>query len=227
MSVFSGPEVPNSGLVLQLDAGNARSYPGSGTIWIDLSGTGDNETLTNGPTFDGENGGSIVFDGINKFSASASNVTYGNNTTWEAWINCTASVNTYNCFMSRYLPYFSFYNGNRLFFSNRIGGTQRTIQTAANLSLNKWYHACFTTSYDGTTNTTMKIYTNAVETATGAFAGTQDNFAYRFMVGAWNTPAVPQNAFQGKVSIVKVYNRTLSVPEIQQNFEAYRGRFGI
>jgi len=53
----------SEGLVLNLDAGNTASYIGSGNSWNDLSGS-NNGTLTNGPIFNGGNGGSIVFDGI-------------------------------------------------------------------------------------------------------------------------------------------------------------------
>ena len=51
MGRFAGPNVVTDGLVLALDAGNAKSYPGSGTSWSDLSGQGNNGTLTNGPTY--------------------------------------------------------------------------------------------------------------------------------------------------------------------------------
>jgi hypothetical protein len=40
-----------------------KSYSGSGTTWTDRSGNGNSGTLTNGPTFDSGNGGSIDFDG--------------------------------------------------------------------------------------------------------------------------------------------------------------------
>jgi len=63
MSASAGPDIITDGLALCLDAGNRDSYPGSGTVWRDLAGRGLNGTLTNGPTFDNENGGSIVFDG--------------------------------------------------------------------------------------------------------------------------------------------------------------------
>ena len=56
--------IVTNGLVLFLDANNTNSYPGSGTSWYDLSGNGNTGTLTNGPTFSGENGGTIVFDGV-------------------------------------------------------------------------------------------------------------------------------------------------------------------
>jgi len=227
MGVFAGPEIVSDGLVLSLDAGNTKSYPGSGTTWTDLSGNGNNGTLTNGPTYSSSNGGSLVFDGTNDFVLSSSVATYGNNTTWEAWVYCTADVSTYNMFMGRYLPYFAFYGGNSLYFSNQIAGNQRTIQTATNLSYNTWYHATFTTSYDGV-NTTMKIYTNGVETASGTWAGAQGNYNYKFMIGDGNNSA--DNTwypFQGRVSNVKVFNRTLTASEISQNFNALRGRFGI
>jgi len=67
MSVRGGPDIVENGLVLYLDAANRRSYPGSGTTWFDLSGNGNNGTLTNGPTFDSANGGSISFDGVNDY----------------------------------------------------------------------------------------------------------------------------------------------------------------
>ena len=61
--VFSN--IVTDGLVLNLNASNLASYPRSGTTWYDLSGNGNNGTLTNGPTFD-ENG-AIVFDGSNDY----------------------------------------------------------------------------------------------------------------------------------------------------------------
>ena len=50
-----------SGLVLNLDAGASTSYPGSGTTWTDLSGSGNTGTIANG-TYTSANGGSLVFD---------------------------------------------------------------------------------------------------------------------------------------------------------------------
>lgn len=192
----------------------------------DLVGT-NTGTFVNGPTYSSSNGGSIVFDGTNDFVLSSSVATYGNNTTWEAWVYCTANVSSYNMFMGRYLPYFGFYGGNSFIFSNLIGGAQRTINTPTNLTLNTWYHATFTTSYDGVF-TTMRTYTNGVETASDVLAGAQGNYSLNFMVGDGNNSA--NNSwypFQGRISKVKVYNRTLTASEVQQNFNANRSRFGI
>ena len=55
------------GLILHLDASAPSSYPGSGTTWSDISGNNHVGTLTNGPTFSTDGGGSIVFDGTNDY----------------------------------------------------------------------------------------------------------------------------------------------------------------
>ena len=48
MGLAHSPRIVTDGLVLALDAGNTKSYPGSGTAWTDTVG-GNTETLTNGP----------------------------------------------------------------------------------------------------------------------------------------------------------------------------------
>ena len=68
-TVHGGPgNIVTSGLVLNLDAANPRSYPPpyNGTTWIDLSRNGNNGVLTNGPVFNSTNGGVFVFDNVNK-----------------------------------------------------------------------------------------------------------------------------------------------------------------
>lgn len=169
-------------------------------------------------------------DNTFKFNSSGQRLdtnitTFGNNATWEAWFNGTSNVSTYNMFMGRYLPYFGFYGANRLFFSNTISGSQRTIETATNLTTNTWYHAVFTTSYDNT-NTTMKIYTNGVETASGTWSGSQggDGGNYFSVGDGYNANWY---RFDGQVPMVKIYNRTLSAAEIAQNFNATRRIYGI
>jgi hypothetical protein len=189
--------------------------------------TGINSVTVNALTYN-STGTSFTFNGSNNSFMSPSLQTLGNNMTWEAWVNCAENISTYNMFMGRYLPYFSFYGGVQLYFSNLIGGAQQTIATAGNLSLNTWYLATFTTSFDGT-NTTMKIFTNGVETATGTYSGSQGQYAgVNFMVGDGNNGSNTNwYPFKGSVNNVKVYDRTLSASEILQNFNAARGRYGV
>ena len=67
MGLSHSPNIVTDVLVLCLDAANRRSYPGSGNSWLDLSGNGNNGTLTNGPTYSSANGGSLVFDGVDDY----------------------------------------------------------------------------------------------------------------------------------------------------------------
>lgn len=91
MAASIGPENVTNGLVLALDAGNKLSYPGSGTVWKDLSGNNNNGTLTNGPTFDSNNGGSIVFDGTNDYVSNTMSNPGSMPITFEFWIYSNSS----------------------------------------------------------------------------------------------------------------------------------------
>jgi hypothetical protein len=68
MSFNYSPKIVTDGLVLYLDAANTKSYVSGSTVWNDLSRSGYNGTLTNGPTFNISNGGSISFDGVDDLS---------------------------------------------------------------------------------------------------------------------------------------------------------------
>jgi hypothetical protein len=130
--------------------------------------------------------------------------------------------------MGKHLPYFGMYGGNSLIFSINIGGTQRSITTNSNLSLNTWYYTTFTIVYDGI-NTTMNTYINGDLAKSAIWAGAQVNYSSTFTIGDGHTPAPtpPWYPFKGMVSSVKVYDRTLSTDEIQQNFNSTRGKYGI
>ena len=67
MAVKGGPNTVTSGLVLELDAGNIKSYQSGSTTWFDKSGNAYNGTLINGPTFNTGSLGNIVFDGVDDY----------------------------------------------------------------------------------------------------------------------------------------------------------------
>ena len=58
-----------NGLILNLDAGNPLSYSGSGTVWNDLSSSGNNGILINGVAYSSVDGGTMVLDGIDDYTA--------------------------------------------------------------------------------------------------------------------------------------------------------------
>ena len=75
MGIDIGPIETTDGLVLHLDAGNTRSYPGSGNTVYDLSGFGNTSALTNGPTYNSSNLGAFVLDGSNDYILDNSPIT--------------------------------------------------------------------------------------------------------------------------------------------------------
>ena len=91
MAVGYNPRAITDGLVLALDAGNTKSYSGSGTTWTDNVG-GNNGTLTNGPYHTKGpffSSGSVYFDDTSKYLdiSSSSDFAYGTGDfTWECWV---------------------------------------------------------------------------------------------------------------------------------------------
>ena len=92
------PKIVTDGLVLCLDAANPKSYPGSGTTWYDLSGNGNHGTLINGPTYNSDNKGSIVFDGIDDYVSFTNPLNQSQlNQAWtiQGWINISSKPYQY------------------------------------------------------------------------------------------------------------------------------------
>jgi len=88
MGLAHSPRIVTDGLVLALDAGNTKSYPGSGTNWGDISGKSNNGTLVNDVGYDSGNGGAgLGGEPENPWTLRTSGVggiifafTFGNNT---------------------------------------------------------------------------------------------------------------------------------------------------
>ena len=90
MTINYNPSVVTSGLVLCYDAGNPRSYPGSGASWYDASNNGSAGSILNGPTYSSNNLGYFSFDGVNEYVDTGRTATqlgvYDADYTFEAWV---------------------------------------------------------------------------------------------------------------------------------------------
>ena len=227
MAVAYNPGIVTDGLVLCLDAANKKSYPGSGTAWNDLSPNTNNTSFVNGCTFSSENLGYILFDGTDDRVITSNNFSFSNNSTWEAWVQRTSSVNSYNMFMGRTLPYFGLQDSAIIFSNSYTGSGQQTIYSTGFTPVNNiWYYLVFTTEYTGT-HTIPRIYINGVLNNSGSgFTGAQGQYSQGFAIGEGRATAT-WYPFQGNIACVKIYDKTLSPIEIQNNFNAFRGRFGI
>ena len=149
MSVAYNPKIVTNGLVLALDAGNTKSYPGSGTTWTDLSGGGNNGTLTNGAEPVKQN--SIVLDGSGDFLTLTNlNATYlSNDFCIESWVYVTSQANQT---LFNTIPHNSFdINLNRgesgqtaLYIGNGGGWQTLDFRSSGTLTANQWHHIAVT-----------------------------------------------------------------------------------
>jgi hypothetical protein len=218
------------GLVLNLDAGNTSSYPGSGTTWTDLIG-GNNGTLTNGPTYSGANGGSIVFDGtndyvnigvgkgVNQFSGDfaisvwvmtdSTGSTFGN-IIGDYYTNSVGTTNEWQLMIS---------NGAQISFY-RVG-TGSIFNIASGYSANTWINVAVTRI-----GSTISLYTNSNLIATATNSEIFGTATGNLNIGIdGNNTSEP---FKGKIATVQIYkNKGLSAAEVSQNFNALRGRYGL
>jgi prepilin-type N-terminal cleavage/methylation domain-containing protein len=224
-----------SGLVLNLDAGNTASYPGSGTTWTDLSGNGNNGTLVNGPTYSSANGGSIVFDGVDDFinisSTSAFNWGLGDwsNDVWFFLPSIYASNNSYT----------TIFQTNQFFVGTLRSGltgipgffTVGTNNMFTSSSYGSYTYGGFTYNPAGKW-TNLSIVKNGATTycyLNGSLYASKSSDTYTNQsnpgrIGIGLSGAEPLN---GNLSNFKAYNRALTSTEIQQNFNAMRGRYGL
>ena len=217
MALIHSPQIVTSGLVLALDAADRNSYPGTGTTWYDLSGKGNTGTLTSGPTFDGSNGGTIVFDyvddAITGFGFFGSPSTF----TLSAWVRSSNISQAQNIF-----------NANPPFFLRIVSSVIRCdvytgawifVNGSITLSSNIWYNLVLT--YD---QSFVKGYVNGVLDVNSAKTGAPSWGApikLGYTTGGEDSPSVTN------IAVAKIYNRALTETEILQNYNALKTRFGL
>jgi hypothetical protein len=234
MSVSNNPFIVVNGLVYCSDAANAKCYNSSSVNWNDLTTNVGVGTLTNGPTFNSSNLGSIVFDGTNDHISvpnssslkpgtdSFSIVVWANSDpnsggdAWDMWVAKRSSSNN-----GYYIGANTTGNGVRF----TIGNNQSTrIDTPfVSYTYNTW--AMFTGVLDRNANTQSIVRNDNQQTATATPAGGTYSNSANLSIGG----DAGLNAFyvNGKVAYVAIYNKALTSAEISQNFNALRGRFGV
>jgi hypothetical protein len=225
MAFVHSPKIVTDGLILALDAGNAKSYPGSGTTWYDKSGYGNNGTLTNGPTFNSGSLGSIVFDGADDYtSISHSNVLNLLEVfTLSFWVYPTRN-NTQDYICSKnnsYAVIIGYQPGYVNFYNLRYQPT--TTATQIPVSNNQWVNIVYSKDLNSRTNN-WRGYKNgeSVFTLTQNFTLTTNTSD--LLIGS---AEVTLNFFKGNIATSQIYNRALSAQEVLQNYNATKGRFGL
>ena len=251
-STTTTPSIVTDGLVLNLDAGNIGSYPGTGTTWTDLSGNGNNGTLVNGVGYNSANGGSLVFDGVNDYMIIDGNpdVDGIDNFSVFAFFNKTSSQEGSIFSKVASCPDISPSPGNNrsiqlsvntngdLSFRYPIGGggfgatgpagrDGNVVTTTNIIPINTWIFVAVT--FD---SNNVILYKDGIEvyrespTVSTIFKSDQ----FLRIGSSWTYCSGTNTArslFTGSIPFISFYNKTLTPEEIQQNFNATKDRFGL
>ena len=214
MGFSRGPKIVTDGLVLALDAGSTKSYSGSGTTWYDLSGNGNDGTLTNGPTFNSN--GYLDFDGTNEHVV----------------LNSTISLTDFTATAVYNVSGLS--SGWAMLFGNSdldnfigIGSSGGILRVQDTNSLNS------DISYSSTLNElTFLQVVQSGNTNTwyinGQNIGTSTNSSYggiEISRMVYYGDGSSLGIWPGKYYLGQLYNRALSAEEVLQNYNATKSRF--
>ena len=226
MSLGHGASIAKNGLLMHLDAGNTKSYPGSGTSCTDLSGNGINGVLTNGATV---SNGAFVFDGVDDHVSMGDVLDITGSFSLNVWFKGNTTqpdqyVGILNKDVSGSFGNYGLYgdvNSSYVRFGFVSSTAQREINNSSFLDIksNEWVNYCGT--YD---QSFMRLYRNGVQIASLSMTETPvTNNTVLALGGRVGTA----NYFSGQISIGQVYSRGLTAAEVTQNFNAHRGRYGI
>jgi len=221
-------EIITSGLTLNLDAGFTPSYPKSGTTWTDISFSGNNGTLVNGPTFNSANGGAIVFDGTNDncpITNQTFNISTGSSFTIEIAYKRNSSTpgparGLYTMGtggISNARIYFWFddnANGRMAINYFTQSGFDRYI-TLSPQSLDTDFHHAVQVVNKSTL--LMTGYFDGVSKGSGSIESSSTSDT-TFRIGG-------TTSCNATVAFVRIYNRALSSTEVLQNYQSQFPRF--
>ena len=223
MALQHSPSIVTSNLIYCIDAGNPRSYPGTGVSIYDATSNGYTGTMINGTTYTSGLNGYFGFDGVDDYVELPSTPPRTNEPfSYFAWVYLNATpgagitngiwgaygVLSVNCHFEMYTTY------TRI----RLGDVNNSSLPV--FPTGTWVYAGFTT-----TGSEQKYYVNGSLLATwsgniGAVLGNpglNQNFGRSDNGRTWN----------GRISYNSLYFSALTEQQINENFNAIRGRYGI
>ena len=247
MALGHNPSIVTSGLVLCLDAGNPRSYPGSGSNWFNA---GPNSsyyaTIYASPTYTSGTNGYFNLDGSTQYflTPNLTNIVLGN---WpvscELFFYSNTVINNDFVYLAgmrsssdSYLPIGIGIEARNSWVGNYLGAygvtgisnyPRYTASSPGSIVNNTWYHVVQTATAADT-----KLYLNGVLVSTSSStqtfytsATTQLGIGCAGMTSS--TLEYPAYTSNQRISVCRFYNIELSASQVSQNFNALRGRYGI
>jgi hypothetical protein len=238
--------IVTNGLVLALDAAKKDSYPGSGTVWRDISGNGNHVTLYNGIS---HQDGALVGDGVNDYGRTTNTLNLSGLSAITINVVCKQPTTTTNALIYEHTSNYNTFNN---YGSVRYGGFGFVINTNGNSMTENYGHfqlignngqAAANAPLPTTTN--YQYYTAVYDFTRAGGSGDNETTVYvngtqptQVPYGANNTQTFVNDYlylwsrggssfFRSSISQISIYNRALSATEILQNYNVTKGRYGL
>lgn len=212
-------------MVINLDAHNPASYPGTGAIWNDLSGNNNNASLFGGMNYSNDGDGSLIFDGVDDYGQITNNSSLDFSSGQSLIIAMKHSYTT-----GRKNPWNQAYGGygtwthenginiNQYFGNSGINNPPYIGVTSATTPRDVWNILCATRD----TNNFSWYINGALSSTRSNPYGVLANTAANIWIG--NGYA---GRWEGQIAVVIAYKRALNASEVQQIFNNLRGRYGL
>ena len=248
MGLAHSPRIVTDNLIQCFDAGNVKSYPGSGSTWTDLSPRAVDGTINNSPTFSSNNNGLFVFDGSNESIASDLDISWNNtnSVTISLFVKPEAitGADSNGAFLGKtsFEWQFQQIGGTTLLFShwNTSGGHTNGPQvylTNFFTDLSPVQITMVWNHLENSGNGTLTFYRNGTLFDNSHAVGNPINWTDASInmnrnqgikiggnVYSW---ASQPSYWHGSIGNVMIYDKALTATEVKQNFEAHKGRFGL
>lgn len=217
-------------LLIDLNAENPNSYPGSGTVWKDLAGGNDTATLTNGPVYDTATGAGFINDGVDDNIAIANRAalqsTLTNCHTMMTWAKVITLANADGIMGKQ-----STATGNDGYALTQVtsnalklsinAATLNSYTSATNVfSLNTWTLFTIVVCMNGGASRPSYVYVNSTRVITANDSQSS--------IGVQTSPIQIANANQGqsfygnlKVGAFAMYDRALTAQEVADSYDYY------
>lgn len=235
MATFYSPKIVTDGLLLAVDPANVKSYPGTGTSWVDLSGNGNGASLeglmtySDAPSRFETNAVAITDD---SYLSTSSQITFADQSTYsfEFWVKLrSGALATYHGLMGRGAtnPWLILRPANTSGTSWRIEFRDTSaVYNVTNYFTNyniqqNWINIAVT--LDSGRN--MSVYANGELLQTITLP--TSSLFYLSRIGAGYSSGGNYYGLQGALGLTRAYTKTLTSDEVLQNFNATRSRFGV
>jgi Concanavalin A-like lectin/glucanases superfamily len=214
-----------SGLVLNFDASNPASYPGTGTSWTDTASSKVG-TMSSGVTYSSSNGGIMTFNGTSSATVNITGFTsLTNNFTIECWYQANIVSSNYDPALWHsgtigssgfMVGYYSGASPANSWKATKYGVTDIYVGSIPQNA--SWHQVTYV--YSSTTG--VSVYVDGVQ------SGTTNSNTNNLTSASVNVIGQGESGYHsGSIGSIRMWNVVLTSTQIAQNFSVVRSKYGV